>query len=77
MEERNEGGRNVTYIAIENGDHRLSVVIAEGEDTVSLGKHSEHGEIDGMDNIQTFSLPLSLVHELAEVLGAVGRASKV
>ncbi|NJK78983.1 MAG: hypothetical protein HC876_10860 [Chloroflexaceae bacterium] len=73
MEERNEDGRNVTYIAIENGEYRLSVVIAEGEDTVSIGKHSEYG----MDGIQTFSLPLALVHELAEVLGAVGRASKV
>lgn len=73
LEERNEDGRNVTYIAIENGPHKLSVVIAEGEDVLSLGKHTEYG----IDGIQTFSLPLELVTELAEVLRAVGRASEV
>lgn len=70
MEERKEGGRSVTYIAIETGSYRLSVVVAEGEDTVSIGKPIE-------DGVQTFSLPLELVMELAEVLRAVGKASAV
>lgn len=73
MEERYEDGRNVTYIVIETGEHKMSVVVAEGEDTVSLGKNTEYG----IDGIQTFSLPLALVTELAEVLRAVGKASEV